>query len=87
VKLHGNTVAGINCDGATSDDPHTLAGAVFDGNCSFCESSGTCARALRCVRAVVCVCVCVGGGDLEHAAFDSSQLVLLASAPVVADVC
>jgi hypothetical protein len=40
VKLHGNTVAGINCDGVTADDPYTLAGAVFDGNCSFCDSHG-----------------------------------------------
>ena len=40
VKLHGNSVAGINCDGVTGNDPYTLAGAVFDGNCSFCDSHG-----------------------------------------------
>lgn len=40
VTLHGNTVAGLNCDGASGEDPYTLAGAVFDGNCSFCQSFG-----------------------------------------------
>ena len=42
MKLHGNSVAGYNSDGAGTDcdDPYTLAGAVFDGNCSFCDSFG-----------------------------------------------